>query len=568
MKFLGSQVAYFLHERDVRANVRALLKYVAFIGAVILMNTIIFHVLMLTVEGQQHSWISGLYFTLVVMTTLGFGDITFETDLGRLFSVWVLMSGVVLLLVALPFVFIQNFLAPWVEARVRFRAPREVPKGMKGHVIITKADSITPGLVERLRLNRVPHFVVEPDPPTAARMHQEGLSVVTGDVESKETFLALRAVDARLIFVNGDDAPNTNVTLTIREVAPAVPIVALATNTDSIDVLELSGVDHVLPLRRQLGEQLANRVNAGHARVHMIGRYHDLLIGEFPVHNTPLTGRTVRETRLREAVGVSIVGVWEGGHLHAATPDRRLTDASVPVVVGTREQIQALDELLVIYDTNYNPVLIIGGGKVGRAAGRTLRKQGLEVHIIEKKPEMRERAASAADAVFIGDAADHNILMEAGFAQTPSVLLTTHDDAMNIYLAVYCRRLNPDVRLVSRITHERNVEAVVRAGADFVLSYSSLGVQNVMSLLHGNDLMVLGEGVDLFHMEVPAKLGGVSLADSRIGEMTGLTVIAVQQDGEIVTSLGPDFRLRGGSELLTIGSSEQRQKLVQFIRGA
>jgi transaldolase / glucose-6-phosphate isomerase len=36
-------------------------------------------------EGREHSWITGVYWTLTVMSTLGFGDITFETDLGRLF---------------------------------------------------------------------------------------------------------------------------------------------------------------------------------------------------------------------------------------------------------------------------------------------------------------------------------------------------------------------------------------------------------------------------------------------------------------------------------------------------
>ena len=51
------------------------------------------------------------------------------------------------------------------------------------------------------------------------------------------------------------------------------------------------------------------------------------------------------------------------------------------------------------------------------------------------------------------------------------MLLTTNDDAMNIYLAVYCRKLNRDLRIVSRITHERNVEAIHRAGADFVLRF-------------------------------------------------------------------------------------------------
>jgi voltage-gated potassium channel len=566
MKFLGSQLAYFLSERQVRSNVAALLKYLVFLAAVMLMFTVLFHVIM-ELEGQQHSWVAGLYWTVVTMTTLGFGDIVFVSDLGRLFSVLVLLSGVVLLLVALPFVFIQNFLAPWLEARVRFSAPRRVPSGMRDHVIITEYDTITPGLIARLKLNGIPHFVLEANPETAARLVQNGVPVIAGEADSADTYVALRASEARLVFANGEDASNTNITLTVREVAPSVPIAALATNADSIDVLELSGVDHVLPLRRQLGEQLANRVNAGHARTHLIGRFHDLLIGEFPVHNTPLTGRTIRETRLRETVGVSIVGVWEGGHFLPPRSDLRLTDASVPVLVGSKAQIERLDELLVIYDTNYNPVLIVGGGKVGRAAGRALRGQGIQVNIIEKKPEMRSRAESAADTVFIGDAADRDVLMRAGFADTPSVLLTTHDDATNIYLAVYCRRLNPDVRLVSRITHERNVEAVVRAGADFVLSYASLGMHSVMSLLHGNELMVLGEGVDLFRVPVPVAFGGLTLAQSRIGEKTGLAVIAVQQDGEIISALGPDFQLRTGSELLSIGSYEQRQKLVELLRG-
>jgi voltage-gated potassium channel len=565
MKFMGSQLAYFLTQREVRANVGALIRYLLFLTAVVVGFTILFHILM-EYEGQRHSWISGLYWTVVTMTTLGFGDITFHTDAGRAFSVVVLLSGVVLLLVALPFVFIQNFLAPWLEARVRFRAPRRVPDRMTGHVIITNYDTIAPGLVDRFRLHGIPYFVIEPSPERAAALLREDVSVVTGEVDANETYRAMRAAHARLVFANDDDAINTNITLTVREVAARVPIAALATSLDSIDVLELSGVDHVLPLRRQLGEHLANRINAGHARTHHIGRFHDLNIAEFPVHNTPFVGKTIRESRLREVTGISVIGVWQGGRLKPPHPDFRFSESSVPVVVGTDEQIQMLDELLIIYDTNFNPVLIVGGGKVGRAAGRMLRSQGIRVHIVEKKPEMRERAASAADDVFVGDAADREVLMRAGFAESPSVLLTTHDDAINIYLAVYCRRLNPEIRLVSRITHERNVDAVVRAGADFVLSYASLGVHSIMSLLHGNDLVVIGEDVELHRLPVPDGLAGLSLAKSRIGEVTGLAVIGVQQDGQIVTAVGPQFQLRRDSELLAIGSYEQRERFSELIR--
>jgi voltage-gated potassium channel len=563
VKFLFSQLAYFLSEGEVRRNIRALRSYLLFLAAIVLLNTVLFHVLMAW-EGQDHSWLSGLYWTLVVMTTLGFGDITFHSDLGRMFSAYVLLSGVVLLLVVMPFVFIRFFYAPWLEAQVRSRVPRKVKPDLRGHVVICAWDSIAPGLIRRLEFNDVPYVVVEPDFGIATRLLEDGVAVLLGDVESVETWQALRVADARLVFANAADPVNTNITLTVRELAPDVPVAAIATSPDSVDVLELSGANHVLPLSQRLGEQLANRVNAGHARCHVIGRYRDLLIAEFPVHHTPLSGRTIRETRLREFAGVNIIGIWEGGRLTAAQPDRRLAESSVPIVVGSDAQIARLDELLVIYDTNENPVLVLGGGKVGRAAARALRGQGIAVHLIEKNPALEPRVAGVADRVFIGDAADREVLRAAGLDQAPSVLLTTHDDAMNIYLAVYCRKLNPDTRIVSRVTHQKNLEAVLRAGADFVLSYASLGADSVMAVLLGNDLVVLGEGVNVYTVETPAPLARRSLGESGIGAATGLTVIGVQRDGRVETNPGVDFGLEPGDRLVLIGSREQRERFAEL----
>jgi hypothetical protein len=44
----------------------------------VVVYTVIFHFLMLR-EGQRYSWITGAYWTLTVMSTLGFGDITFPS---------------------------------------------------------------------------------------------------------------------------------------------------------------------------------------------------------------------------------------------------------------------------------------------------------------------------------------------------------------------------------------------------------------------------------------------------------------------------------------------------------
>jgi Trk K+ transport system NAD-binding subunit len=383
-----------------------------------------------------------------------------------------------------------------------------------------------------------------------------------GDTDSRDTYEAARVDQARFVLANQSDIENTNVTLTVREVAPDVPIAATVSDDESQDILELSGATHVLPLKRWLGQQLAARINAHHAELHPIGQYRDLRFAELPVHNTPLAGCTIREAGLRESMGVSIVGVWERGTFHPATPSRRLSDSSVPVVVGTPEQLKTLNERLASYDVNENPVLVIGGGTVGQAAIQTLTQRDVPVHLVERDATRCEVLRPHCDAVFQGDASEYRLLREAGIEETPSVLLTTNDDAVNIYLASYCRRLNPDLRIVSRITHERNLEAIHRAGADFVLSSTKLGVEAVYSALKNKRLVILGEGVDLFPRDVPPSLQDRTLADSEIGARTGLSVIAIEQNGSFRTDLSADTTLPPDGRLVMIGTEPQTEAFV------
>ncbi len=562
MKFLAHQLAYLLKQPLIRENLARLSNLVVILLGMIAAFTVLFHLLMAR-EGQDHSWLTGLYWVLTVMSTLGFGDITFKSDLGRLFSIVVLVSGIFMLLVVLPFAFIRFFYAPWLEAQVKLRAPRTVDGGVRDHVVICANDAIASDLRERLQLAHIRHFVLEPDPSVAAHLHADGVPVIAGDPQDAATWTAVGVERARAVVANTTDAGNTNVVLTVRHLAKDVDIIATAEQEESIDLLELSGASHVLPIKRRLGEQLANRVNAGHAEVHTLGRYRHLVIGEFPVNRTPLAGRTLRDLELRRRLGVSVVGVWERGRFEPARPDHLLTATSVPVVIGTPEQILELNALLVIYDTNYDATLVIGGGKVGRAAAETLKSRGVAVNLVEHDPAVAAKLHDAADKVIVGAAADRDTLEQAGLATAPAVILTTNDDAINIYLTVYCRKLNPELRIVSRITHERNLEAVHRAGADFVLSYSSLGAESVFSTLQGRSLMMFGAGIELFEVGVPAQLVGKTLEECAIGASFGVNVIALQKDGEIQPNPLPTTPLPPRSELLLVGTHEQRQKFAR-----
>lgn len=565
MKFISTQLSYFFNDRQVQRNVRSLLRYILFVIIVIVLFAEIFHLIMVHVEGEDHSWVTGLYWTLTVMSTLGFGDITFESDPGRIFSIIVMVTGVVLLLIVLPFAFIRFFYAPWLEARIRSRAPREVPAGMTGHVILCSYDTFAEGLIARLIEDGIPYVVLETDPTRAADHHLDGVTVVTGPIDSVETYARLNLERARLLVANREDTTNTNIILTAHEVCPTLPIAAIAGKKDSIDVLELSGATHVLPLRMWLGEQLACRVNATRAKVAEVGEYRDLRIAEFAVDHTPLVGSTIRETRLRERLGLSIIGVWKRGHLHPARPDEILSEGSVPVVIGDESAMEKLGSLFLEDAPSDAPVVVIGGGSVGRAAVEALTGSGAEVTVIEQIPEVANRLRGLCRRVLTGDAADYDLLVESGILEASAVLLSTNDDAMNIYLASYCRHLNEDLRIISRITHARNVESIHRAGADFVLSYDSLGIAALRSILKGRELIVMGEGVDLFTIRVPPSLVGKTIAGTGIGARTGLIIIALQKGDWGVTNPSADTIVPDGAELVMIGDTGQRRALRKMF---
>jgi Trk K+ transport system NAD-binding subunit len=130
---------------------------------------------------------------------------------------------------------------------------------------------------------------------------------------------------------------------------------------------------------------------------------------------------------------------------------------------------------------------------------------------------------------------------------------------MNVYLTVYCRRLNPQARILTRVTHERNIDAIQRAGADFVLSYGSLGVQIVSALVRERELIVLGEGVEVFYISLPKALAGKTIAETEIGARTGLNVIGVDLVGRVRTDIRAGEVLEDGCTLVAIGGPDQRR---------
>ncbi|MEZ4728900.1 MAG: NAD-binding protein [Caldilineaceae bacterium] len=558
MKFLVSQLLYFLSDRPSRVNMFALLRFLAVLLAMMTVYSVLFHYLM-AYEGRQESWITGFYWTLTVMSTLGFGDITFHSDLGRIFSIVVLLSGIIFLLVLLPFTFIEFFYAPWMKAQEAARTPTSLPPKTVGHVIIIQHDDVTATLIEKLNQYHYDYVLLAPDLTEALRLEALGYRVVRGPLDDPETYRHVQAAQAALVAATANDRVNSNVAFTVREVSEQVPIITTANAAASVDILELAGANHVLQLGEMLGQTLARRLSGGDMAAHSIGRFGELVIAEATVRNTSLVGKTLRESMLREQMGITVLGAWVRGQFETAGPEMRLDANTALVMAGSAEQIACYNHRFCSVERVAAPVLIIGGGRVGRATGRALAAQGLDYRIVELLPErIRD-----PEKYVLGDAAELTVLEQAGIRVTSAVLITTHDDDTNIYLTIYCRRLRPNVQIISRARLERNVATLHRAGADVVMSYASMGANAIFNLLNRSNILMVAEGLAVFEVAVPTRLAGRTIAESEIRNKTGCTVVALRDDDDtLLVSPDPQQRFPTAGKIIVIGTATAEQQFL------
>ncbi len=553
-----AHLSEFLGNRASRRNVVIVLLLLLAVGALVATYSLLFHAFMAR-EGREHSWFTGVYWTLTVMSTLGFGDITFSSTAGRMFSMVVLLSGTVFVLILLPFTVIQFIYLPWMETQSAFRTPRKLSSDVKGHVLLTHYDPVSSSLITKLGQHHYDHVLLVADASEASRLSDLGMNVVTGYLDDAATYRNVNVDSAAMVVMTGSDVTNANLSFIVRQVSSNVSLVGTATEPASVDILEFAGVDKILQLNEMMGTSLARHARMSAVPASVIGEFDELAIAEANLAGTTLVGKTLQEIGLRRTLGLSIAGVWERGRFEPALPGSTMDSETILVLAGSRLQIEEFNQLYRTHASGDSPIVIIGGGRVGRATAKALGEIGAHTCIVEK---VGERLKDGGNYIQ-GDAAEREVLEKAGIQNAPSVVITTHDDELNLYLTMYCRSLCPDIQIVSRSALERNAKKMHEAGADFVLSFASMGANAILSNLERSATVMVDEGLEVFKVKVPSSLVGKSISGSSIRRQSGCTVIAVGDDSALKTNPEPTAPFPAGGEMVLIGSVESERTFLE-----
>lgn len=526
---------------------------------------LLFHFFMY-LEDRSYSFITGIYWTLVVLSTQGFGDIVFKSDPGKIFTIIVNLTGIVFMLVLLPFVIIQFVYNPIMTAQKEANAPRSLPNTMKGHVLLTNYGPLEEAFVERLKSRKIPYAIIVEDVNEAYKLTDMGFRVAVGNLRSPQTYEAVQVQQAALVCVTSPSDPiNTNIVFVVRQVSENVPIVSLSNVEESIDILELAGSTEVFDIGDLMGKSLARSSSNEGTGAHVMGKIEDLRIVEARASGTDLVGKTLKEAALGQKMQVTVIGVWERGKFDLAGPDTRIAENSILVMAMSDEQLTAYNSTFSTPESKGYGVLILGAGNVGIAAARYLREKGTPFTIIDKEEPPPRVAKEFSQNIVIGDAADYAFLKSTIFFEASAVLVTTHDDDINIYLSLYFRKLRPDIQLLARANNESNVASLHRAGADFVLSTATTAATLLFNHLAQGHIYTMVEGLYAIQIKIPEKMVGKSLVNLQFRALTGCSIIAMLVEGRCIINPSPFEPLPDKAEIIMVLTPDAEAKFFKYF---
>ena len=213
-------------------------------------------------------------------------------------------------------------------------------------------------------------------------------------------------------------------------------------------------------------------------------------------------------------------------------------------------------------------IVLCGAGRTGSEIAQELYKTLTPFVIIEKDEEALKRLKFLKDIPYLqGDATRDSVLRRSGIERAKGLLAVLPDDQANVFLVLTVRALNPDLRIISKLSNDNNHQKLVRAGADAVVQTQAIGGLRMASMMIRPSvvtfldkmLRVTGETLRVEELAATASMQGKTLQQLNLTERTGLLVVALQrpEEQEYCFNPKPETELGEGDVLIVIGSPRQ-----------
>lgn len=195
---------------------------------------------------------TAFYFTIVTMTTVGYGDIVPTTLEARMFTVSVIVLGITVFATSLGAV-----ITPAISNSVqRIIKQREKPMQRKEHFIVIGATALAHNTAQELQRRQLPVTLILPSAPQGGEL--EGTDTVIGDATDANVLSRAGAEQARAVLaMRADDSENAFIILALKEIETKAKLVAAVNDMKNYKRVQRVQPDMIVAPQILGGELLA-----------------------------------------------------------------------------------------------------------------------------------------------------------------------------------------------------------------------------------------------------------------------------------------------------------------------
>ena len=282
------------------------------------------------------------------------------------------------------------------------------------------------------------------------------------------------------------------------------------------------------------------------------------------------------DTPMLRALTIFLITTGTGGLLYfASLVTAMIVEGDINHWITRRNVQRSIDGLK-------GHTIVCGIGSTGRHTARELVASGQHFVIVERdqtQVELLEHQLGQHLLWVQGDASDDEVLEAAGIARANGVVCALTSDRDNLFVVVTARKLNPNLRIVSRVIDERSAIKLKRAGADEVVSPNRIGGRQLAQqmirpeMVSFLDLMMqeTDQVMRIARIDISAEsvYSGRALRDTDLRSRWGLIVVGVRDESGERTEYapGPDYVLRAGTGLIAFGEASRLAEARRELHG-
>ncbi|ACK73503.1 TrkA-N domain protein [Gloeothece citriformis PCC 7424] len=303
---------------------------------------------------EEWSWLDAAYMTTITLTTVGFGEIQPLEERSRLFTIVLILLGVITIGYIVNRV-TEAIIQGYFQEGLRTRQERHLIEQLSDHYILCGYGRTARHVALEFEAEAIPFIIIESQPEQVEQAKQKGYIVIQGDATLDASLITAKIEKAIcLVSALPSDAENLYTVLSAKTLNPKIRAIVRASTEEAVQKLQRAGADAVVSPYITGGKRLA----AAALRPQVMDFVDGILTGtdrafymeEFLLDPEvcPCVGQPLKEARLRLQSGALVLAIRRvDGHLIAGpTGDTILMPGDLLICMGTAEQLRALNRLL------------------------------------------------------------------------------------------------------------------------------------------------------------------------------------------------------------------------------